>query len=77
MGIAGPSLSPSERLLAERIFSRRSSAESLVLQVVFHAELTDGTRLSAMLTREIMPSANNSADGESEGPAMPIVLTKD
>lgn len=47
------------------------------LQVVFHAELTDGTRLSAMLTREIMPSANNSADGESEGPAMPIVLTKD
>lgn len=47
------------------------------LQVVFHAELTDGTRLSAMLTREIMPSANNSADGKSEGPAMPIVLTKD
>lgn len=47
------------------------------LQVVFHAELTDGTRLSALLTREIMPSANNSADGESEGPAMPIVLTKD
>ena len=47
------------------------------LQVVFHAELTDGTRLSAMLTREKMPSANNSADGESEGPAMPIVLTKD
>ena len=47
------------------------------LQVVFHAELTDGTRLSAMLTREIMRSANNSADGESEGPAMPIVLTKD
>ena len=47
------------------------------LQVVFHAELTDGTRLSAMLTREIMPSANNSADGEGEGPAMPIVLTKD
>ena len=47
------------------------------LQVVFHAELTDGTRLSAMLTREIMPSANNSADGESEGPAMPIILTKD
>ena len=46
------------------------------LQVVFHAELTDGTRLSAMLTREIMPSANNRADGESEGPAMPIVLTK-
>ena len=47
------------------------------LQVVFHAELTDGTRLSAMLTREIMPSANNSADGESEGPAMPVILTKD
>ena len=47
------------------------------LQVVFHAELTDGTRLSAMLTREIMPSANNLSDGESEGPAMPIVLTKD
>ena len=47
------------------------------LQVVFHAELTDGTRLSAMLTREIMPSANNSADGESEGPALPVVLTKD
>ena len=47
------------------------------LQVVFHAELTDGTRLSAMLTREIMPSANNSADGKGEGPAMPIVLTKD
>ena len=47
------------------------------LQVVFHAELTDGTRLSALLTREKMPSANNSADGESEGPAMPIVLTKD
>lgn len=47
------------------------------LQVVFHAELTDGTRLSAMLTREIMPSANNSADGEGEGPAMPIILTKD
>ena len=41
------------------------------------AELTDGTRLSAMLTREIMPSANNLSDGESEGPAMPIVLTKD
>lgn len=47
------------------------------LQVVFHAELTDGTRLSALLTREIMPSANNSADGESEGPAMPVILTKD
>lgn len=47
------------------------------LQVVFHAELTDGTRLSAMLTRKIMPSANNLSDGESEGPAMPIVLTKD
>lgn len=47
------------------------------LQVVFHAELTDGTRLSALLTREKMPSANNSADGESEGPAMPIILTKD
>ena len=47
------------------------------LQVVFHAELTDGTRLSALLLREKMPSANNSADGESEGPAMPIVLTKD
>ena len=47
------------------------------LQVVFHAELTDGTRLSALLTREIMPSANNLSDGESEGPAMPIVLTKD
>ena len=47
------------------------------LQVVFHAELTDGTRLSAMLTREIMPSANNSADGESEITAMPIILTKD
>ena len=47
------------------------------LQVVFHAELTDGTRLSAMLTREIMPSANNSADGESETTAMPITLTKD
>lgn len=47
------------------------------LQVVFHAELTDGTRLSAMLTREIMPSANNSADGESETTAMPIILTKD
>ena len=47
------------------------------LQVVFHAELTDGTRLSAMLTREIMPSANNSADGEGEGPAMPVILTKD
>ena len=46
------------------------------LQVVFHAELTDGTRLSAMLTREIMPSANNSADGESEITAMPIILTK-
>lgn len=47
------------------------------LQVVFHAELTDGTRLSALLLREKMPSANNSADGKSEGPAMPIVLTKD
>ena len=47
------------------------------LQVVFHAELTDGTRLSAMLTREIMPSANNSADGESETTTMPIILTKD
>lgn len=47
------------------------------LQVVFHAELTDGTRLSALLLREKMPSANNSADGESEGPAMPIILTKD
>ena len=47
------------------------------LLVVFHAELTDGTRLSAMLTREIMPSANNSADGESEITAMPIILTKD
>ena len=47
------------------------------LQVVFHAELTDGTRLSALLLREKMPSANNSADGEGEGPAMPIVLTKD
>lgn len=47
------------------------------LQVVFHAELTDGTKLSAMLTREIMPSANNSADGESETTAMPIILTKD
>lgn len=47
------------------------------LQVVFHAELTDGTRLLAMLTREIMPSANNSADGESETTAMPIILTKD
>lgn len=47
------------------------------LQVVFHAELTDGTRLSALLTREIMPSANNSADGESETTAMPIILTKD
>ena len=35
------------------------------------------TRLSAMLTREIMPSANNSADGESETTAMPIILTKD
>lgn len=47
------------------------------LQVVFHAELTDGTRLSALLLREKMPSANNSADGEGEGPAMPIILTKD
>ena len=47
------------------------------LQVVFHAELTDGTRLLAMLTREIMPSANNSADGESETTARPIILTKD
>ena len=47
------------------------------LQVVFHAELTDGTRLSALLTREIMPSANNSADGESETTAMPVILTKD
>ena len=47
------------------------------LQVVFHAELTHGTRLSALLLREKMPSANNSADGESEGPAMPIILTKD
>lgn len=47
------------------------------LQVVFHAELTDGTRLSALLTREKMRSANNLSDGESEGPAMPIVLTKD
>ena len=47
------------------------------LQVVFHAELTDGTRLSALLTREKMRSANNLSDGEGEGPAMPIVLTKD
>lgn len=47
------------------------------LQVVFHAELTDGTRLSALLLREKMRSANNLSDGESEGPAMPIVLTKD
>ncbi len=47
------------------------------LRVVFHAELTDGTRLSAMLTREIMPSANNSADGESESTAMPVILTED
>ena len=43
----------------------------------YRVELTDGTRLSAMLTREIMRSANNSADGESEGPAMPVILTKD
>ena len=47
------------------------------LQVVFHAELTDGTRLSAMLTREKMRSANNLSDGESEITAMPIILTKD
>ena len=47
------------------------------LQVVFHAELTDGTRLSALLTRETMPSANNRSDGVSETTAMPIVLTKD
>ena len=47
------------------------------LQVVFHAELTDGTRLSAMTTRETMPSANNRSDGVSETTAMPIVLTKD
>lgn len=47
------------------------------LQVVFHAELTDGTRLSALLLREKMRSANNLSDGESEGPAMPIILTKD
>ena len=47
------------------------------LKIRFHVELTDGTRLSALLLREKMPSANNSADGESEGPAMPIVLTKD
>ena len=47
------------------------------LQVVFHAELTDGTRLSALLLREKMPSANNLSDGEGEGPAMPIILTKD
>lgn len=47
------------------------------LQVLFHAELTDGTRLSAMTTRETMPSANNRSDGVSETTAMPIVLTKD
>ena len=47
------------------------------LQVVFHAELTDGTRLSALLTRETMPSANNRSDGVSETTAMPIILTKD
>lgn len=47
------------------------------LQVVFHAELTDGTRLSAMLLREKMRSANNLSDGESETTAMPIILTKD
>ena len=47
------------------------------LQVVFHAELTDGTRLSALLLREKMRSANNLSDGEGEGPAMPIILTKD
>ena len=47
------------------------------LQVVFHAELTDGTRLSALLLREKMRSANNLSDGESEITAMPIILTKD
>ena len=46
------------------------------LKIRFHVELTDGTVLTALLTREVMPSANNRADGESEGPAMPIVLTK-
>ncbi len=46
------------------------------LKVRFYVELTDGTVLTALLTREVMPSANNRADGESEGPAMPIVLTK-
>ena len=47
------------------------------LQVVFHAELTDGTRLSALLLREKMRSANNLSDGESETTAMPVILTKD
>lgn len=39
--------------------------------------MTDGTRLSALLLREKMRSANNLSNGESEGPAMPIILTKD
>ena len=46
------------------------------LKVRFYVELTDGTVLTALLAREVMPSANNRADGESEGPAMPIVLTR-
>ena len=42
----------------------------------FYLELTDGTVLTAQLAREVMPSSNNSGDGEGEAFAMPIVLTK-
>ena len=42
----------------------------------FYVELTDGTVLSAQLAREVMPSANNSGDGEGEAAASPIVLTE-
>lgn len=42
----------------------------------FYLELTDGTVLTAQLAREVMPSSNNSGDGEGESFAMPIVLTK-
>ena len=46
------------------------------LKVRFYVELTDGTVLTALLTREVMPSANNRADGEGESPTLPIILTE-
>ena len=46
------------------------------LKVRFYVELTDGTVLTALLAREVMPSANNRADGEGESPTLPIILTE-